>query len=464
MNVYPSVRALHHAYKKGEITPLAYTQFLLDRIEKEDIARGTFTVILKERALKEAKHSTERWENGQPLGLFDGIPTVWKDLFDIKGEITTGGSSAYLDAKPASQDAKSVEFYSKNGGINLGKVGLSEFAYSALGINPELGTPMNAYPSVLASSSEKRVPGGSSSGTAVAVSKGIVSVGIGTDTSGSIRIPAAWHGLYGYKPSIDFYDDTDGIMPLSTTLDTFGPIAQTLQDCYDFYCLFQKRPFSLLADIPEKKEWQEKKSRYVIPSNIVNSSIDADVLEVFEVAITKLEASGFIIEREEIGLLDEVHRLMSQYGTFAAAESSYYHQLLLKDERREKINPRVLDRMARSDEMSAVDYVALYHLRQKLIKDLQVHYKNTIFLIPTVPMEAPLLEPLEQSDELFHRTNLKAMSLTVIGNFLAWDSITIPMGVGKEGMPLGMMISNAGCNITELFKKSYEVDAVISKL
>ena len=236
MRHYSTVRELHDAYRKGEITPLVYTTWLIERAESDEFERGTFTAILKERALSEASASTARYNAGNPIGLFDGVPIVWKDLFDIKGEITTGSSLAYLDAEPSKFDAPAVAFYSEQGGINLAKVGLSELAYSGRGINPGVGTPSNP-----ASHTEKRIPGGSSSGTAVAVKKGLVSVGMGTDTSGSIRIPASFQGLYGYKPSRDFYHNSAGIMPLSTTLDSYGPIAESLQDCFDLYSLFNER-------------------------------------------------------------------------------------------------------------------------------------------------------------------------------------------------------------------------------
>lgn len=138
MKRYRTVRALHEAYRVGETTPLAYTESLLAEAESDHYEWGTFTAILRERALAEAAASSERWAQGTPLGLFDGVPLVWKDLFDIAGTRTTASSLAYLDAPVAERDAAAVAFYSAQGGVNLAKVGLSEFAYSALGINPGL--------------------------------------------------------------------------------------------------------------------------------------------------------------------------------------------------------------------------------------------------------------------------------------------------------------------------------------
>ncbi len=469
MNFYPDIRSLHNAYKSGKVTPLKYVSYLLETIESSDIDRGTFTTILKDRALYEAKKSSERWSAGRSLGLFDGIPTVWKDLFDIEGTITTGSSLAYIDAPLAKKDAPCVDFYSKNGGVNLAKVGLSEFAYSALGINPHMGTPTNAFKQELFQKNkecsekikDKRVPGGSSSGTAVAVSREYVSVGMGTDTSGSIRIPAAWHGLYGYKPSFDFYKNKTGIMPLSTTLDTFGPIARSLQDCYDFYCLFQEKRPSLLTKLPASKV----EYRCLIPSNIWTSAIDSDVCKAFDKVVIKLSSAGFNIEYVEVPEIDAVNDIMARYGTFASAESSYYHKNILKAEKyREKIHPRVLSRMNRAQSMSAIDYITLHKLRDRLITEMKDLYQNTFFIMPTVPMIAPLISIFENNDELFYAENLRAMSLTVAGNFLGWDSITLPMGVGDEGMPLGLMISSCDKNITDLFKVSNNIDISIGNI
>ena len=459
MRHYSTVRELHDAYRKGEITPLVYTTWLIERAESDEFERGTFTAILKERALSEASASTARYNAGNPIGLFDGVPIVWKDLFDIKGEITTGSSLAYLDAEPSKFDAPAVAFYSEQGGINLAKVGLSELAYSGLGINPGMGTPSNP-----ASHTEKRIPGGSSSGTAVAVKKGLVSVGMGTDTSGSIRIPASFQGLYGYKPSRDFYHNSAGIMPLSTTLDSYGPIAESLQDCFDLYSLFNEKSLTALSDLALENTLSAESSqayRYIVPINIL-PALDLEVRALFETTMEILEDQGLNIEWIEVPEIDAVSELTNQYGTFASAEASFTHRERLNDERRALIHPRVLSRMSRGDSMSAVDYVALTHGRSRLLEVMKTQYHNALFLMPTTPMEAPLLAPLEADDELFHTTNLRSMSLTVAGNFLAWDSITMPMGLGHHDMPLGLMLSSVDQNVERLFSECYKIDAMIS--
>ena len=451
MKFYSSIRALHQAYQSGEVTPLLYTTWLLEKAKRME--RGVFITLLEDRALREAKESTARWNAGNPLGLFDGVPTVWKDLFDIEDTVTTGASLAYANAPVKTKDAPVVAFYSEQGGVNLGKVGLSEFAYSGLGINPEMGTPRNPL-----DHDNVRIPGGSSSGTAVTVASDLVSFGMGTDTSGSIRIPAAMQGLYGYKPQGVFFPDTAGIMPLSTTLDVFGPIAGSLQDCFDCFRLFQGEQPSLLV----LEEGDDSSYRYIVPSNLDQMNIDQDVLENFEAVIVRLQNAGIRIEKVAIPAIDAVAEITQKHGTFAAVESTYYHETVLADERKELINPRVTSRMARVQTMSALDYYALHNLRSLWIDNVKLEYANTCFLMPTIPMEAPLQAPLEADDALFHQENLRAMSLTVVANFLAWDSITIPMGRGDENMPLGLMLSSVDGDASRLFKATHIVDRLLN--
>lgn len=451
MQFYSSIRALNNAYQSGETTPLRYVTGLLERAKQME--KGVFITLLETRALQEATASTARWNAGNPLGLFDGVPTVWKDLFDIEDTVTTGASLAYANAPVKTKDAPAVAFYSAQGGINLGKVGLSELAYSGLGINPEMGTPSNPR-----DAENTRIPGGSSSGTAVAVARDIVSFGMGTDTSGSIRIPASMQGLYGYKPQGDFFPDTAGIMPLSTTLDVFGPIAGSLQDCFDLFSLFQGREQILLQEMPA----ETSPYRYIVPSNLSRMSIDTDVLENFEAVIVMLQNAGIQVEYSEMPAIDAVADITQKYGTFAAVEATYYHQNVLADERRNLINPRVSSRMARVETMSALDFYTLQTLRESWVQAVKAQYANACILMPTVPMEAPLQAPLEADDALFNQENLRAMSLTVIANFLAWDSITIPMGLGDENMPLGLMLSSVDGDAGKLFSASNFIDRLLT--
>ena len=187
--------------------------------------QAIFTEVLAKRARGEAEASRKRLKAGRPLGPLDGVPLAWKDLFDIEGRVTTAGSVVLSSNQPATRDAALVAAAVRGGMVTIGMTNLTEFAYSGIGLNPHFGTPRNPCDDKVA-----RSPGGSSSGSAVAVAAGLAPVAIGTDTGGSIRVPAAFNGITGYKTSTGHYPMA-GVFPLSRTLDTLGPFAHTVEDC-----------------------------------------------------------------------------------------------------------------------------------------------------------------------------------------------------------------------------------------
>jgi aspartyl-tRNA(Asn)/glutamyl-tRNA(Gln) amidotransferase subunit A len=186
--------------------------------------QAIFTLLTAERARAEAKASARRLREGRPASILDGVPIVWKDLFDLEGLPTTAGSHLLEAAPPAKTDAAVVSRLKDAGMICIGRANMTEFAYSGIGLNPHYGTPRNPH-----GRAEPRVPGGSSSGSAVVVARGLAPVAIGSDTGGSVRIPAAFNGIIGYKASTDRYP-MNGVFPLSPTLDTLGVFSRTVAD------------------------------------------------------------------------------------------------------------------------------------------------------------------------------------------------------------------------------------------
>jgi aspartyl-tRNA(Asn)/glutamyl-tRNA(Gln) amidotransferase subunit A len=207
---------------KGEVTSLALVKLALQAAKESEYV---FTEIFFEESLNAAKASDERRARGLPLSPFDGIPIAVKDLFDIKGSSTLAGSKTRLEVEPAEEDSEIVANVIGAGMIPLGKVNLVEFAFSGLGLNPHFGTPSPDFKHV-----KPRIPGGSSSGSAVAVQRGIVCCSLGTDTGGSVRVPAAFNGLVGFKSTPHRYP-MGGIFPLAPSLDSPGPITTTVEDC-----------------------------------------------------------------------------------------------------------------------------------------------------------------------------------------------------------------------------------------
>lgn len=212
MNPSPSIASLSARLQSGDLDPVTLAKQTLETIAGYR-DKAVFTTLLEGRAMAEAEAAALRLRNGLSTGLLDGVPIAWKDLCDIEGIATTAGS-VVLPETPASSDAAVVKQLAKAGMVSIGKTNLSEFAFSGLGINPHHGTPHNPC-----SRDEPRLPGGSSSGSAVAVAAGLVPVAIGTDTGGSIRIPAAFNGIVGYKATRGRYA-MDGVFPLARSLDS----------------------------------------------------------------------------------------------------------------------------------------------------------------------------------------------------------------------------------------------------
>ncbi|URK89543.1 hypothetical protein LP421_33450 (plasmid) [Rhizobium sp. RCAM05350] len=240
--------------------------------------RAVFTSVTPERAFHEAAATSARIAEGQPLRLLDGVPVAWKDLFNLKGEVTRAGSLV-LDDGPAMADAELVRRLAVAGAVTVGKVNMTEFAFSGLGLNPHYGTPRNPW-----SGAQVRIPGGSSSGSAVAVALGLVPVAIGTDTSGSVRIPAALNGIVGFKASGNRWP-LAGAFPLSPTLDTAGVMTNTVVDAAIVDAA--ARGLSAVDLRPAPLEGL----RIIVPLNAVWDDMEAAIVRNFRTGARALERS-----------------------------------------------------------------------------------------------------------------------------------------------------------------------------
>ena len=218
-----SLTELGHSIEDGSLDPCDLVEYFLSRIEADQGKDTIFIQLFSEEARRGAEAARSRARNNARLSLFDGIPLAWKDNFDIAGKPTSSGIPA-LATKTAGKDSTAYRFASKAGLICLGKTNMTELAFSGIGINPSYGTPRNPFDDTVA-----RVPGGSSCGSAVAVAKGLCAAALGTDTGGSIRIPAAWNNLVGFKPTVGQIS-TEGVVPLCQTIDTVGLLTRTVAD------------------------------------------------------------------------------------------------------------------------------------------------------------------------------------------------------------------------------------------
>jgi len=281
---------------------------------------------------------------------FAGIPVSIKDLFDIKGQVTRAGSRALDDSAPAESDAPAVARLRAAGFILIGRTNMVEFAYSGIGTNPHYGTPKGAWKREVG-----HVPGGSSSGAGVSVLDGMAHAALGTDTGGSCRIPAAFNGIVGYKPT-QRRVPLDGAVPLSFTLDSIGPLARSVACCAAMDAVLANEPDFELTPRAIKG------MRLAIPTTIAMDELDPVVAEVFERTIKLLIEKGAMIERIEVPSFNDIP-LMSSKGGFTAAESYAWHRELLAA-KGDVYDPRVSVRIARGETQNAADYIDLLPMRR----------------------------------------------------------------------------------------------------
>ena len=419
----PTLQALARSYREGTESPRDVAEQMLARLEAGDTVR----VVMAERARAQAAAAQRRWERGDLRGPLDGVPLVLKDLIDTAGEVTAAGSAARFGLAPASQDAPVVARLDQAGAVFLGKSTMTELAFGGLGLNPHTGTPGNAL-------DPTRVPGGSSSGSAVAVARGLAIAALGSDTGGSVRIPAAFNDLVGLKTT-DGSLPMAGTVPLSTTLDTLGPIARTVADAHVLYQAMADLPSTPLTPV-------ERPGRFWAPADIWQEDLDPGVAQRFGEALSALEAAGHSVHREPLGELRALDALYGRFGSFAAHEAwALYEQTLA--EYRGLIDPRVSSRIEAVAGRPASDYIRLGYERQRGRAEVWSRAEGfDALLAPTVRSVPPLVAPLEGDDGLYMSTNLQVLRNTALGNLLGCPSLTLPLPL-VAGLPVGFMLSAA---------------------
>ncbi|UIK04157.1 amidase [Neorhizobium galegae] len=433
-----SIAELSALIQMGRVDPVEVTESVLAGI-KAYPDKAVFISLLEDRALAEAQASSKRVKEGRSLGLLDGIPIAWKDLFDIEGLPTTAGSKVLKKAAPAAKDAAIVDLLKQAGMVAVGRTNMSEFAFSGIGINPHYGTPHNPH-----GKDAPRIPGGSSSGSAVAVAAGLVPVGMGTDTGGSIRIPAGFNGIVGYKATRGRYA-MNGVYPLATSLDSLGPLCRTVQDA-----VWVDAAMRGLA-VPQTARQPARPLDIVIPTNIVLDGAEPGVVAAFEAAIERLAKAGARIARLAFPTFDELPKLMVKYGPMVTAEAFALHREKLSGPDAEEMDHRVVARTRLGEKTSLSDYIAIVENRARMIAETEALIGDRFVAMPSVAHVAPPIAPLERDDELFFATNGKTLRNTGFGNFLDWCGVSIPCGSGDAGMPVGFLLSaNANCDETLL--------------
>lgn len=449
MTVQRTLASLAVLVQSGEIDPVALAQETLDRIDNH-ADQAIFIGLTRERAEREAEAASKRIRAGRSLGLLDGLPVAWKDLFDIQGSVTTAGSVVLKDSPPAEADAAVVGAFRGAGMVTVGRTNMNEFAFSGLGINPHHGTPRNP-----ASADGHRIPGGSSSGSAAAVAAGLVPLAIGTDTGGSVRIPAAMTGIVGYKATRGRYA-MKGVFPLSGSLDSLGPLCLTVQDAV----WADAAMHSLTAPVIRRAEPADLS--LVVPETIVFDNAEAEVVTAFEAAIRRLELAGVRVSHRPFPSFSAVFDLMGRHGALVNAEAYAIHRERLASPDAARMDHRVVARLRLGEAISVSDYIALLDARDRLIKEtLETLQGGELIAHPTLPHVAPPIEPLLADDDLFFKINGRSLRNTLIGNFLDFCGISIPCGSGAAGMPVGFLLSAPHHQDDRLLSAALALEAVI---
>lgn len=438
------------ALKSNEKTSRALLETCLEAaLDPSGEGPRVFTAIDIDAARSAADTADRQHKSGLPWGPLAGIPISVKDLFDIAGEVTTAGSKALVDAPPARRDATVIARLRSAGAILAGRNNMSEFAYSGLGLNPHYGTPGNPY-----DRSTGRVPGGSSSGSAVAVADGMSVASIGTDTGGSVRIPAALCGVTGYKPTANRVP-LDGVLPLSPSLDSVGPIAPTVDCCIRLDSVLSGSAYQ--APIPSSLD----DLRIGVLQGYVLDDLDSTVSQRVEHAISLLSQAGANVMDVQFPSLSKIPEVNAK-GGLIAYEVYAWHRALMESHRTE-YDPRVLVRIMRGKEITSDEHLELMETRRTIISQADRVFTNfDIWILPTVPRIAPPIAEVAASDAAYFAANAAMLRNPGIVNFLDGCALTIPCHRPGEP-PVGLTLFAPHGQDEKLLAVGLAVEAVLSK-
>ncbi len=385
---------------------------------------------------------------GRAPGPLAGIPFCVKDLADIAGQPTPAGSKVLADAPPAKATAPVVRRAMAAGLVVMGRTNMTEFAFSGLGINPHYGTPRAPWDRATG-----RIPGGSSSGTGVAVADGMAYSGLGTDTGGSCRIPAAMCGIVGYKPTARRVPNT-GILPLSTSLDSVGPLANSVACCAAVDAVFAGLPLPDLQPLPLAG------LRLAVPTNYMTDGLDPTVAETFDRALATLAAAGASIIHLAFPILAEIPRANAA-GGLAAPEAWAWHRKLIATSA-DDYDPRVLTRIRGGEWMNTADYIDVINARADIITRANLATSGyDALLMPTCPLLPPSIASLDDETE-YGRVNQLQLRNPAAGNFLDRCAISLPCHRLGEA-PVGLMVMGETMGDAKLFAVAAAIEAAIPR-
>ena len=444
------IMALAGELAAGKTTSQALVEEALMRIAvPSGEGARVFLRTHREAALAEAKASDALRAHGIVPSPLAGIPVSVKDLFDLAGDITRAGSKVLADSAPARSDASAVRRLRQAGAIIVGRTNMVEFAFSGLGLNPHYGTPKNPWDRATG-----RIPGGSSSGAAVSVSDGMAAMGLGTDTGGSVRIPAALCGLTGFKPTARRIAK-DGTFPLSTSLDSIGPIARSVACCALVDSI-------LAGDAPQIPTALPLKGlRLGVVQDYVLDGLDSGVAAAFGKALARLSQAGASVTDVRFEALCRLPQI-NQKGGLVVAEAYAIHRDLIA-RRNAEYDPRVASRTLRGADIGAADYIDVLAQRAAMMAEsARVAAPYDALLMPTVIMVAPAIAPLEADDKLYGATNLALLRNPSAVNFLDGCALSIPCHEPGTA-PVGLMVVGQSGEDRRLLALGLALESALSR-
>ena len=408
-----------------------------------------FTRVYSDRSIAAARLADEAQASGAKLHPLAGLPVSVKDLFDVEGETTLAGSTVCSGEPPATMDAVVIARLRSAGAAIVGKTNMTEFAFSGVGINPHYGTPRNPADVLV-----DRIPGGSSSGAAVSVALGLAVAAVGSDTGGSIRIPAALCGLVGFK-STQIRVPRKGAMELSRTLDSVCAMTRCVKDCLTVDAILAGQPLSV-------SERTLDGVRLAIPQTLMLDSLEPLVAQSFERACRLLSQSGAKLVDLPMAEVAEIAKICVP-ASFSAIEAFAVHRVRLQQQR-SGFDPRVAARIETGTNISAADYLAMLDQRRDWIQRVEgtLHGFDAL-LCPTVPMVAPAIAPLIASDEIFFKTNAMLLRNPHVINFLDGCSFSLPCHAPGE-LPMGLMLSSTSGDDARLASVACAVETALNRL
>jgi aspartyl-tRNA(Asn)/glutamyl-tRNA(Gln) amidotransferase subunit A len=435
---FATISELAAQIRAGALSPVKIAQTHLERIAALDKRLHAFIAVTRDRALAEAQAAEVLLRGGHDLGPLHGIPYAVKDLYDVKGMATTGGTRL-LGANLAHQDCAAVRRLAAAGMVLVGKTHTVQFAFSGIGINHDQGTPHNPWsPTPLA-------PGGSSSGSGVAVGAGLVPVALGTDTGGSVRIPAALCGTVGLKTTVGRVSRS-GVYPLSWTLDSVGPLTRTVEDAALVHQALQgpdpadETTRGVVSDDPlPRLRAGVKGLRLAFGETMFFDDVDPEIVTAVREAGRVLRGLGASVDSVAV---PEVSEAMADQrrATMIAAEALAVNGRLI-DEQFDSLDPVVAHRMKAGRTLSATDYFVVLRqwagLRERVRRTLA---DVDALLVPATMVPPRPLTAIDASVEGYNEANIRYLRNTAIGNILDLCAVVLPCGFTRDGLPIGLMV------------------------